>query len=508
MNTGSRHSLNPSARLSVICGLLGIWQCPAAGQGTPSHELKVLWQVPLKSASFGGGAAADVDGDGVLDIAFCTYFNDSKVRVCRGRDGHELWSYEAGTGGGKGDACLDASCRFADVDRDGKLDLIVPVSNTSQVIVFDAATGRQKWTYEAGAGECIDTPPWVGDIDGTLAIVVGTFKARLHVINAADGTLIRTVQIADKGATQTCPLVLDLNGDKVADYIGATFGGDHRVVAADGAAREEAIAYGPDHKPVNPKVRELWHIQTGNSIYHGPAVGDLNGDGRPDFTIGSYDGKVYAFEADGKELWTATPGERYFMGPTAIADLDGDKKPEVIAASEKVTVLKSDGTQLWSVRFDKPGMYWAVTRGASIADLDGDTKPDLALLNGRGLFKVLSAADGHTLFEFDAATVFKGKMEATSSAPIIADFDGDGKLDVFFVVGRADGRDMPNNSGMAICLTGFAGRAKNTDGSPAGWFMHRHDPRNTGNTATPIDAAILGLKSGGGGGGGGGAGTP
>ena len=465
---------------------------------TGQPEPRVLWTAPLKSASFGGGAAADVDGDGILDIAFCCYFGDSKVRVLRGKNGQEIWSYEAGSGGGKGDACLDASCRFADVDRDGKLDLIVPVSNTSQVIAFDAATGHKKWTYEAGYGECIDTPPWVGDIDGKLAIVVGTFKARLHVISAADGKLIRNVQIAPKGAVQSCPLVLDLNGDMVMDYIAATFNGDNRVVAADGAAKEMAAAYGPDQKPMNAKVNDLWHIQTGAAIYHGPSMGDLDGDGKPDFTIGSYDGKVYAFKADGSELWTKAPGERYFMGPTAIADLDGDQKPEVVAASEKVTAFKANGEQLWSVRFDKPGAYWAITRGVSIADLDGDTKPDLVALNGRGLLKVLRGTDGSTICEFDAATVFKGKMEATSNAPIIADFDGDGKLDIVFVVGRADGRDPQNNSGMAICLTGFAGSAKNADGSPAGWFMHRHDPSNTGNVTTPIDRATLGLKGGGG----------
>lgn len=454
-------------------------------------EPRVLWQVPTKAPCFGGGAAADVDGDGILDIAFATYFGDSKVRVLRGKDGHEIWSYEAGSGGGKADACLDASCRFFDVDGDGKLELIVPVSNTSQVIAFDAATGAKKWTYEAGFGECIDTPPWIGEIDGTLAIVVGTFKSRFHVLCAVEGSLIRHVPIAPKGAVQSCPLVLDLNGDGVMDYIGATFNGDNRVVAIDGAA--EPTAFGTDRKPIS--VHPLWHVQTGSSIYHGPAMGDLDGDGKPDFTIGSYDGKVYAFRSDGSALWTAAPGERYFMGPTTIADLNGDGKPEVVAASEKVTVFNADGSTRWSTRFDKPGNFWSVSRGASVADLSGDGKPDLSLLNGRGLFKVLSGTDGATLFEFDASTVFKGPLQSTSNAPIIADFDGDGQLDVFIVVGRGSSQDPQNNSGLALCLTGFPGRATKPDGSPAGWFSHRHDAQNTGNTATRVDPATLGVRS-------------
>lgn len=458
----------------------------------------VLWSAPIKSASYGGGAAADVNGDGVLDVAFCCYFGDSKVRMLSGRDGKEIWSYDAAIHPGTGDSCLDASCRFVDLFGDGKLELVVPVSNTSQVIAFEAGTGKKLWTYEAGPGECIDTPPWIGDTDqkggdGKPEVVVGTFKGRLHVINGQTGKCVRTVQIAEKGAVQSCPIVMDLNGDGHKDYIATTFNGDKRIVAADGAARDEPPAQaGAEGKSAPPPVHELWHVETGSPMmYHGPSVGDLDGDGKPDFAIGAYDGKVYAFKMDGSKLWTTKAIERYIMGPTVIADVDGDGKPEVIAACESVTAIKADGLVLWTKRFDKPGMYWAVTRGVSVADMDGDGKPDLCALNGRGLFKVLRGSDGATLYEFDTASIYGGKAESCSSLPLIADFDGDGKLDVFFVVGRGTSDHPENNSGVAVCLTGFAGSAKNPDGSPAGWFMHRHDPQNTGNVKTVLPDALL-----------------
>ena len=104
----------------------------------------------------------------------------------------------------------------------------------------------------------------------------------------------------------------------------------------------------------------------------------------------------------------------------------------------------------------------------------------------RKLRKVLRGRDGATLYELDAAALASGKVQSNSHLPLIADFDGDGKLDVFFVLGG----DMQDKHGVAICLTGFGGSAKNRDGSPAGWFMHRHDEQNTGNAGTALGSVL------------------
>ncbi len=451
----------------------------ASAENEPG-AVEVLWDVALRAPSFGSAATVDVDGDGHLEIAFATYFGDSAVYVLNGEDGSEVWKHQGGGESGVGE-CFDASLKFADLDGDGNLELVVPVSNTSLVLAFDAASGAIEWTYEAGAGECIDTPPTIADIDGDglAEIAVGTFKGKVHLVGG-DGKLVRTVKVAP-GAVQSGPTMMDLDGDEVVDIVAANFKGDHRVHAVSIAPGEE------EGEETELPTRELWSVQTGSHIYHGCSVGDLDEDGEVELVSASYDGKVYAIRQDGSLLWTCVTGERYIMAPTVIADVDDDGVPEVIATSEQITVMNADGEVRYRVRADpRPSTTnaWPVTRGVAVADLDGDGGLDFAYVTGRGFFRVIRGRDGAVLYEFDAATLEKEGDEVAlgsgSHCPIIADFDGDGMLDVFFVTGGTKGTE---RRGRAVCLTGFAGTGP-------GWYMFRHDQGNSGNVLTPLDEAI------------------
>jgi hypothetical protein len=282
---------------------------------------------------------------------------------------------------------------------------------------------------------------------------VGTFKGALHIIDR-DGKRLHRLAVA-KGAVQSCPTFFPAGPEEKPALLAGNFGGDHAF---------HAVAY--------PGGAEVFKVQTGAHIYHGAALADLNADGRPDLVGCSYDGKVYAFDAAGTELRTAKPGDRYFMSPAAIGDLDGDGKPEVIVASEKVTVLRAaDGPTVYSEPAAPSSQAWAVTRGVVLADLDGDGKPDLAYTDGTGRLTVRRGTDGALLAAFEGESVLKKRPQTSSHAPVIADFDGDGLLDVFYVAGHGDARG--GSFGAAICLKGFKGKGP-------GWPTMRHDERNTG----------------------------
>lgn len=478
-----RDSIMLSASAWVCLSSLAMAQDGAVD--APEDAPRVLWHVPINAPSFGGAAAADVDGDGLLEIAFATYFGDSAVRVLNGEDGSVHWMHQGG-GESRTGECLDASLKFADLDGDGALELVVPVSNTSLVLAFDAASGERLWTYEAGHGECIDTPPTIADADGDgdLEIIVGTFKGRLHIIDGATGKGQHMLKVAP-GAVQSGATVMDLDGDGVMDYVAANFRGDHRVHAVSGRVDDiPNTVFRKDRTVVIDEPRELWHVQTGGHMYHGCSVADLDQDGTPELIIASYDGLVYAIRAkDGSLLWKVDPDERYIMAPTTVADLDGDGVPEVILTSERITVINADGTIRYSRVVEDPAKpSWGITRGVAVADLDGDGGLDLAFANGRGQLRVVRGSDGEPLFSFDPTELHGRAMTTCSHCPTIADFDGDGKLDVFYVVGSAN-MQTKEFHGRAICLTGFAGEGE-------GWTMFRHDLGNTGNLATPQDGIV------------------
>jgi hypothetical protein len=114
--------------------------------------------------------------------------------------------------------------------------------------------------------------------------------------------------------------------------------------------------------------------------YASPAVADLNGDGKPE-VVGATYSAVALDAANGSLIWRQKqPGTRAWPG-VVTADLDGDGKTEVVVAHGDgvVDVLNPDGSVRWSKQ-PTPGNE---LRSLAAADLNQDGKLEVLVASTR-----------------------------------------------------------------------------------------------------------------------------
>jgi hypothetical protein len=152
------------------------------------------------------------------------------------------------------------------------------------------------------------------------------------------------------------------------------------------------------------------------------------------------------------------------MQSLAVADLNGDGKPDIITAngaSNSVSIFQNQST-IGNISLTAP-INFAVANYASdvaIADLDGDGNPDFAALimnNGTvSVFRNLGSGGTLTTNSFASQVVFPGG--APDRHICIGDMDGDGKLDIATADWTSDQISVLRNttSGPGITSSSFA----------------------------------------------------
>jgi hypothetical protein len=185
---------------------------------------------------------------------------------------------------------------------------------------------------------------------------------------------------------------------------------------------------------------------TGSYPYY-IAIGDLDGDGKPDLVVpNTYGTSVSILRNTSSSLGSISFATKvdvgaYGAGPRslAIGDLDGDGKLDLVMANytnNNITVLNNRSTigNITTSSFVLTTTLASTGTGpysVAIGDLDGDGKPDLAVtnlatgINNVSVFRNTSSGGG---------TTFAAKVDfATGTSPktvVIGDLDGDGLLDL------------------------------------------------------------------------------
>lgn len=199
------------------------------------------------------------------------------------------------------------------------------------------------------------------------------------------------------------------------------------AVAPTSACKAEG-GTGPVQAPVHVR-----NIRTGEAgWFASPAVADLDGDGKPEIIAALY--STFVFGADGTprgEKGTATEGRIY--APHVVADLDGDGTTEIVVGGNEGTVAAYEfkGGALgvkagWPASTCSAGQC-PEARGMAAGDLDGDGKIEVVVTTTNtqrdGAQVFVFAPDG-TLFAPGGKTDAWPRYRYAAGADL--DFNGQG----------------------------------------------------------------------------------
>lgn len=366
-----------------------------------------------------GLAAADLDLDGRIEVVATTtetteteaggaqvfVFNAQGAPYQPAGISHQAWPrYNSRTGtsndaerndyGHHGFGCFGLNVGIGNVDDDPELEIIVTYDN-HHLQVFDldgvALDASSYFTNRGSAfeGQRLTYGQFIRWADAD----VEEQHYHLHTGDWPDINQTEWLQW-----TQSPPSTADLDGDGLAEIIGVPNVEMHEPYVTQAWAvmvLEGAYGDGEHAAMRKPGWRSLprgagalniegWYPPTGIPA---PAIVNLSGDAKLEIVVSLNDYRMHAFDSAGAELfrYDYSQGQSVsFSSEPTIADLNQDGVPEVLFTtygapdakdSGRLVVLGSDGSELFVVPLPNPGHNGngnGAPAAPSVADWDGD----------------------------------------------------------------------------------------------------------------------------------------
>jgi hypothetical protein len=364
-----------------------------------------------------------------------------------------------------------------DVDFDGDLDLFVFDRSSDQIRIFKQVEINNVKTYEFAPMAYLQFPTDLRyrvqildyNQDGKNDIFtygIGGMKVYKNIGNAQEGLkweLAKSLLYSDYNGSELnlyvsssdIPAIVDVENDGDLDFIVGTWNAsvktDNKIYAY--RAKDQKL---------------LWTYAVNDVMYHGTAVGDLDKDGKQELVVGCYNDTLYCINAEnGTTNWKYSFGNNFYVGgPALIADLNNDGRCEVVfSAWYKMAALTWDGKLFWEYNIPN---YKQSFRGAAIADVNNNAFLDVVFGTDGGSVIGLNGQNGSLIFNKNLRTEYGDSLYAVDHAPLLADFDKDGKMDVFVAGGHAEYPNFYKNFGRAYLLT--IGKGNGPD-----WLMFQND---------------------------------
>ena len=412
-----------------------VWISDSNGDAKFTHALQGA-TFSISDINVLGGVLTDLNGDGKLDLLAIDVSNPGQVWHLLGNgDG----TFQNGTSTALTTFAPDGLV-FADFNGDGKIDFAGLNYTSEQVDVYLQSSSGFTFTQ---AGSSLLTPNAVydtcnlaaGDLtgDGRAEIVstnCGDQNLTVYV-NNGDGTFQTGVYYGSAAAPNgsnanvqpRAATIADVNGDGKADIVVSNRDGSDVTVLlghGDGTVTVPTVGYAVGGYPRHP-----------------PLVGDFNGDGLPDILVADDEFSYVYLKGYGDGTFRSALNyyaEHNGFGENIVsADLNGDGKPDFVMSNccdtnVGVTVFLSrpDGSLQPGVNYGSGGNLDSVV----VADFNGDGKLDIAAADRSAVVVRLFFGSGNGTFTPGSTTFSTSTSEASPYGMVGGDFNHDGKLDL------------------------------------------------------------------------------
>jgi hypothetical protein len=374
--------------------------------------------------------AADLDGDGVNDLAY--YGTPAELIVLKGTGGGEFRELRRISVGEAVPA--PTSLRAGDLDRDGRADLVLMLPN-ELVTIRQGPDGRlgdpERTPHTAARPSILDLVDLDGD--GGLDLVVldsgeeDPIRVRFSVEGGRHGPEQRFALDSPRAIA-----FAELNGKPGAELLA--------VESQSGRVRVMTLAEGSEDESDRRGRLAFFPLPAGERRNRALALGDIDGDQKPDVVVSDpANAQVLVFLQGAGGLGPARPfpslaGARGI----AVAELDGDGAGEVLVLSEQEKQIGLAHFKDGRLSFPAPLPIVGEPVALAVADLDGDRTPEVLYVardDSTGRDYVLRAIRRNASGGFEAY-----RWGDTDAAPIpglggnppalrVVDIDRDGQPD-------------------------------------------------------------------------------